>query len=290
MSSSSAAVLRDWPRPLRRRRAACRISCSRRALVNSLLHCPTDMVFFDARAARDRRLPFVSRREADAQEALQYTAASPIPLRSTSRSTSRSRDWRCRWRVSRDLAAETQRVRLRQSRHVVVATGAYDVMNRLACRADLPHVSHYYDGRTRSPAPRGRRRRQNSAAEAALDLYRNGATVVLVHAARRWAVDQVGQARYREPHQEGSILTARFSTRVVEITPARGRRQAGRASRGACRRRAADDGLSIRRPLSDGRRIDPRWALPSQSTRSSRRAQFVCDWACVAGSQAAASS
>ena len=39
---------------------------------------------------------------------------------------------------------------VRQARHVVIATGAYDLPNRLGVPGeDLPHVSHYYRrGRT----------------------------------------------------------------------------------------------------------------------------------------------
>src|SRR5258705_11255685 len=66
---------------------------------------------------------------------------------------------------------------------IAVATGYYDLPNELAIPGEnLPHVSHYY---TEPPAfwhqdvvvVGGK----NSAAEAALDLYRNGARVTLVH-------------------------------------------------------------------------------------------------------------
>ena len=70
-----------------------------------------------------------------------------------------------------------------ESKKIAVATGYYDLPNKLNVPGeDLPHVSHYYT----EPHPfwnepvvviGGR----NSAAEAALDLYRNGAKVMLVH-------------------------------------------------------------------------------------------------------------
>jgi thioredoxin reductase (NADPH) len=66
---------------------------------------------------------------------------------------------------------------------IAVATGYYDLPNRLGIPGeDLPHVSHYYT----EPHPFWRRNvvvigGKNSAAEAALDLYRNGANVTLVH-------------------------------------------------------------------------------------------------------------
>jgi len=68
-------------------------------------------------------------------------------------------------------------------RKIAVATGYYDLPNRMGVPGeDLPHVSHYYT----EPHPFWRRNvvvigGKNSAAEAALDLYRNGANVTLVH-------------------------------------------------------------------------------------------------------------
>jgi thioredoxin reductase (NADPH) len=68
-------------------------------------------------------------------------------------------------------------------RKIAVATGYYDLPNRLGIPGeDLPHVSHYYT----EPHPFWRQNvvvigGKNSAAEAALDLYRNGVNVTLVH-------------------------------------------------------------------------------------------------------------
>jgi thioredoxin reductase (NADPH) len=69
------------------------------------------------------------------------------------------------------------------ARKLVVATGYYDLPNQLAVPGeDLPNVSHYYT----EPHPFWRQDvvvigGKNSAAEAALDLYRTGARVTLVH-------------------------------------------------------------------------------------------------------------
>ena len=66
---------------------------------------------------------------------------------------------------------------------VVVATGYYDLPNRLGVSGEnLPHVSHYYT----EPHEFWKRDvvvvgGKNSAAEAALDLWRNGARVTMVH-------------------------------------------------------------------------------------------------------------
>jgi len=66
---------------------------------------------------------------------------------------------------------------------VVIATGYYDLPNILGVPGeDLPHVSHYYtephEFWNQDVVVIGGK---NSAAEAALDLYRNGARVTLVH-------------------------------------------------------------------------------------------------------------
>ena len=86
---------------------------------------------------------------------------------------------------------------------------------------DLPHVSHYYT----EPHEFYRRRvvvvgGKNSAAEAALDLYRSGAEVTLVHrraelgaSIKYWVRPDI-----ENRIKEGSIA-ARFETRVVEIRP-----------------------------------------------------------------------
>jgi thioredoxin reductase (NADPH) len=77
----------------------------------------------------------------------------------------------------------TQKRKTFEARNVVVATGYYDDPNRLGVSGeDLPNTAHYY----REPfeffgkdiAVVGGR---NSAVEAALDLYRHGARVTLIH-------------------------------------------------------------------------------------------------------------
>jgi thioredoxin reductase (NADPH) len=112
--------------------------------------------------------------------------------------------------------------RTRRSRNVVFATGYYDHPNRLGIPGEeLPHVSHYYD----EPHPFYRKRvvvvgGKNSAAIAALELYRAGATVTLVHR-RDMLSDRIKywiRPDIKNRIKEGSIA-ARFETRVVEITP-----------------------------------------------------------------------
>lgn len=112
--------------------------------------------------------------------------------------------------------------RVRRARAVVLAMGYYDAPNYLNVPGeDLPHVKHYYD----EPHPYYRQRvvivgGKNSAAEAALDLYRNGAHVTLVHrgatlgdSIKYWVRPDIDN-RIRE----GSIA-ARFNAHVQEIRP-----------------------------------------------------------------------
>jgi thioredoxin reductase (NADPH) len=112
--------------------------------------------------------------------------------------------------------------RVRQARAVVLAMGYYDEPNMLNVPGeDLPHVTHYFD----EPHPYYRQRvvivgGKNSAAEAALELYRSGAHVTLVH--RRAALGDSIKYWVRPDIQnrilEGTIA-ARFNTQVLEIRP-----------------------------------------------------------------------
>jgi thioredoxin reductase (NADPH) len=107
-------------------------------------------------------------------------------------------------------------------RKIAVATGYYDLPNKLNVPGeDLPHVSHYYT----EPHAFWRENvvvigGKNSAAEAALDLYRNGANVTLVHRDAH-----LGQTikYWVKPDIENRIkagqIRALFETHVKEITP-----------------------------------------------------------------------
>jgi thioredoxin reductase (NADPH) len=87
---------------------------------------------------------------------------------------------------------------------------------------DLPHVSHYFTephvGFRRSVVVVGGK---NSAAEAALDLYRAGSRVTIVH---RQAALGASIKYWLKPDIENRIregaIAARFDTRVLEIRPA----------------------------------------------------------------------
>ena len=200
------------------------------ALVNSLLHYPTEMVFFTTPELMEiGGLPFTSPNDKPSRlEALRYyrRVTDTFNLRIAFDETVLA--------ISPDgvgddrtaFAVDSQSARgVRRSvhaRHVVIATGAYDFPNICGIPGeDLPHVSHYYT----QPHPFYRKRvvivgGKNSAAEAALDLYRAGASVTIVH--RR---DALGESikYWVKPDIENRIkegaIAARFSTSVREIRP-----------------------------------------------------------------------
>ena len=185
-------------------------------LVNSIYRFPAaDGVLHDAGAARDRRPAVrVAVREADARRGAAATTARSW-TRSICRSRSRRRCCRStrRGRRAREQTAGVRRrdavVARRAPRPAraarVLAIGYYDQPNLLGMPGeDLPHVHHYYS----EPHPYYRQRvvivgGGNSAAEAALELYRAGAHVTLVHRHAGAEVDDqvLGAAGHREPDQ-----------------------------------------------------------------------------------------
>ena len=194
-------------------------------LCNSIFHYPVNMVFFTTPELLEiGDLPLVSPNEKPTRvEALKYyrKAAEHYELElklfeSVVRVEGSDGNFTVLTRAE-DGAPGKYR-----SRKIVVATGYYDLPNRLNVPGeDLPHVSHYYT----EPHPFWKENvvvvgGKNSAAEAALDLYRNGAKVTLVHRDVR-----LGQTikYWVKPDIENRIkagqIQALFETRVKEITP-----------------------------------------------------------------------
>lgn len=111
-----------------------------------------------------------------------------------------------------------------RARHVLVATGYADSPNRIGVPGeDLPKVSHYYTEAhpyyDQDCVVIGG---GNSAVEAALDLYRAGARVTLVHfledldsGVKPWILPDI-----RNRLERGEVRS-RFRQRVVEILPDR---------------------------------------------------------------------
>jgi thioredoxin reductase (NADPH) len=107
---------------------------------------------------------------------------------------------------------------------IIIATGYYDRPNRLDIPGeDLPNVSHYFTDAhpywNQDVVVIGGK---NSAAEAALDLFRGGARVILVH-----RQSEMGKSLkyWVKPDIENRIrageIHALFSTRVTRIEPGR---------------------------------------------------------------------
>jgi thioredoxin reductase (NADPH) len=119
-------------------------------------------------------------------------------------------------------SAETGEMNSYNCRKIVAATGYYDLPNRLDVPGeDLPHVSHYYTEShpywDQDVVIIGGK---NSAAEAALELYRSGARVTLVH--RRAELGQNIKYWVR-PDIENRIragqIKAIFEARVTRFEP-----------------------------------------------------------------------
>jgi thioredoxin reductase (NADPH) len=209
------------------------------ALVNSIFHFPRNQVFFTTPELLEvGNLPFVTPYEKPTRpEALRYyrrvveTLSLKLCLGEEVLSVRRTGDvFEVATRPSRAAAhpalapaasrGEGEATRTRRSRHVVLACGYYDNPNRLGVPGEeLPHVTHYY-----VEAHAYYRRRvvvvggKNSAALAALDLYRSGASVTLVH--RRASLSDSIKYWIRPDIEnrikEGSIA-ARFETCIAEI-------------------------------------------------------------------------
>jgi len=198
-------------------------------LVNSLFHFPSQMVFFTTPELLEiGGLPFPTLRDKPSRdETLRYyrkvvdTYELKIDMGKTVASISRAQNggdsvFTVDTRDGQGVAQEWR------SRMVIVANGCYDHPNMLGIPGeDLPHVSHYYT----EPHEFYRKNvvivgGKNSAAEAALDLYRTGAQVTMVHrqaelgaSIKYWVRPDI-----ENRIKEGSIA-ARFETNVIEIRP-----------------------------------------------------------------------
>ena len=121
-----------------------------------------------------------------------------------------------------DFLVKTARGGNFHSRSVVVATGYYGAPSTLNIPGEsLPHVSHYY----RDPLPYYRQRvlvvgGKNSAVEAALDLWRHGARVTVVH---RGPALSNGVKYWILPDFENRVadgsIRVRYGTTVEELRP-----------------------------------------------------------------------
>jgi thioredoxin reductase (NADPH) len=194
-------------------------------LCNSLYHYPTNMVFFTTPELLEiGDLPLTCAGEKPTRtEALKYYRKAAehyqLALRLYERVT--RVDGRDGGFVVHTVAAQGE-ARRYASAKIVAATGYYDLPNRLGIPGeDLPNVSHYYTEAhpywNQDVVIIGGK---NSAAEAALDLYRAGARVTLVH---REAELGTTIKYWVRPDIENRIkagqVRALFQTHATRITP-----------------------------------------------------------------------
>ncbi|MFO0984560.1 MAG: YpdA family putative bacillithiol disulfide reductase [Planctomycetota bacterium] len=193
------------------------------AVVDSLLHYPTDMVFFTTKERLEiGGVPFpLARAHPSRTDALAYyrqiVQSFALNVRTFEKLTAlHGQDGA--FHVSTEESSGVGRAY--QARKIVLALGYFSHPNLLGIPGEeLPKVSHYYtEGHAyhrRDVAVIGGR---NSAAEAALDLHRHGARVTLIHrraaiapSVKYWIAPDLGNRI-----AEGGIR-ALFETRVLEI-------------------------------------------------------------------------
>ena len=198
------------------------------AIVESLRKFPINMVYFTTPDLLEiGELPLVSSREKPTRlEALKYyrkvAEHYQLPLNLYEKVDSVERHnglFQLHTTLQARHPGETRSYRARK---LVVATGYYDNPNWLGVPGeDLPKVSHYYYEAhpyyQRTVAVIGG---ANSAAETALDLYRSGVDVTLIH----WHAELSSHIKYWvRPDIDNRIergeIRAYFNTRVEEILP-----------------------------------------------------------------------
>lgn len=190
-------------------------------ITNSIFHFPSQMVFFTTPELLEiGNLPLVSEREKPTRnEALKYyrrvvdSYKLKVHQYEEVQQIQKTGDGRFRTQTAQALY---------ESQNIVIATGYYDNPNMMNLPGeDLPHVSHYYTEPysfyDRDVVVIGGK---NSAAEAALDLFRGGARVSLVHrgaemgkTVKYWVRPDI------ENRLKNGEITPYMNARVLDITP-----------------------------------------------------------------------
>ena len=193
-------------------------------LCNSIFHYPVNMYFFTTPELLEiGDLPLVCAAEKPTRaEALKYyrKCAEHYKLELRLFETIEKLEG-CDGNFTVTTRAEDGTPHQYRGKKIAVATGYYDLPNMLGVPGeDLPNVSHYYT----EPHPYWQRDvvvvgGRNSAAEAALDLYRNGARVTLVVRSaglgptiKYWVRPDI------ENRIKAGQVTALFNTHVKEFT------------------------------------------------------------------------
>jgi len=194
-------------------------------VVNSLYRYPVNMVFFTTPELLEiGELPFVSQREKPTrQEALKYYRLAAQHFQLAVRQYEEvlkieGADGKFEIHTRNRLGVPGSYA----AKKVVVAIGYYDKPNLLGIPGeDLPKVFHYYtEAHPYYDCDVAVIGGKNSAAEAALDLYRHGARVTLIHRSAQLSEKIKYWVR---PDLENRIrnkeIKAFFDTRVIEIRP-----------------------------------------------------------------------
>ncbi len=189
-------------------------------ITNSILHFPTQMIFFTTPELLEiGGIPLVSEREKPTRnEALKYyrkvVGAFQLNVHQYEEVVGIHQDGTGKFH------AETAKA-VYEARNIVLAIGYYDYPNYMGVPGeDLPHVSHYYTEAhpfyDRDVVVIGGK---NSAVEAALDLFRGGARVSLVHrraelapTVKYWIRPDI-ENRFKKRE-----ITPYLNSRVLEIT------------------------------------------------------------------------
>ena len=201
------------------------VNIDKGCLTNSLYNYPTNMTFFTTPELLEiGDIPFPSaHQKPNRMEALEYyrkvTEAYKLELRLfefVDKAMGRDGDFQVH---TTDMVGKAHEY---CARKLILATGFYDLPNRMNIPGeDLEKVTHYY----REPHPYFGRDvvvigAKNSAAIAALELWRHGARVTLVH---RGPGIHDNVKYWIKPDIENRIkageVKAYFNTRVKEITP-----------------------------------------------------------------------
>jgi thioredoxin reductase (NADPH) len=189
-------------------------------ITNSILHYPVQMIFFTTPELLEiGGIPLVSEREKPSRnEALKYyRKVVGVYQLDVHQYEEVLRITQTQPHVFRVETAEATY----DTRNVVISTGYYDNPNFMGIPGeDLPHVSHYFS----EPHPFYDRDvvvigGKNSAAEAALELFRGGARVSLVHrgaemgsTVKYWVRPDI------ENRLKNGEITPYFNAKILEIT------------------------------------------------------------------------
>ena len=190
-------------------------------ITNSIFHFPAQMVFFTTPELLEiGGLPLISEREKPTRnEALKYYRR----VVSSFKLDVHQYEEVLRIEKTGEHAFRTTTSKgVYDSKNLVISTGYYDNPNLMGIPGEhLPHVSHYYTEPysffDRDVAVIGGK---NSAAEAALELFRGGARVTLIHrgaemgpTVKYWVRPDI------ENRLKNKEIRSYFKARVLEIAP-----------------------------------------------------------------------